>query len=61
LHGALNDTELRQRQLAEIKKVIATHRNRLPLVLVTHGSVISDLTVSISGWASLWFCGGRPQ
>lgn len=44
LQGALNDTELRQRQLAEIKKAIAARRSGLPLVLVTHGSVISDLT-----------------
>ena len=44
LQGALNDTELRQRQLAEIKKAIAAYRGGLPLVLVTHGSVISDLT-----------------
>jgi broad specificity phosphatase PhoE len=44
LQGALNDTELRQRQLAEINKAIAMHRSGLPLVLVTHGSVISNLT-----------------
>ncbi len=36
--------QLRQRQLAEIKKAIAAHRSRLPLVLATHGSVIGDLT-----------------
>jgi len=44
LMGALNDAELRERQLGEIKKVIAAHRGRLPLVLVTHGSVVTDLT-----------------
>jgi len=44
LLGALNDAELRERQLGEIKKVIAAHRGRLPLVLVTHGSVVTDLT-----------------
>ena len=44
LQGALNDAERRQRQLAEIKKMIAEHRSGPPLVLVTHGSVVSDLT-----------------
>jgi broad specificity phosphatase PhoE len=44
LGGALNDRNLRQRQLAEIRKVIAAHRDGPPLVLVTHGSVVSDLT-----------------
>ena len=44
LQGALNDTELRQRQLAEIRRRIAAHRSGPPLVLVTHGSVVTDLT-----------------
>lgn len=44
LQGALNDTGLRQRQLAEIRKALAAHQSGLPLVLVTHGSVITDLT-----------------
>ena len=44
LQGALNDAERRQRQVAEIKKRIAEHRTGPPLVLVTHGSVVSDLT-----------------
>ncbi len=44
LQGALNDAERRQRQLAEIRKAIALHRGALPLVLVTHGSVVTDLT-----------------
>jgi broad specificity phosphatase PhoE len=44
LQGALNDAERRQRQLAEIRKVIAAYRGELPLVLVTHGSVVTDLT-----------------
>jgi broad specificity phosphatase PhoE len=44
LGGALNDRNLRQRQIAEIKKVIAAHHDGPPLVLVTHGSVVSDLT-----------------
>jgi phosphohistidine phosphatase SixA len=43
LQGALRDQERRQRQLAEIKKTIAAHRSGPPLVLVTHGSVVSDL------------------
>jgi broad specificity phosphatase PhoE len=44
LQGALNDVELRRRLVAEIRKVIAAHREGPPLVLVTHGSVVSDLT-----------------
>ena len=44
LQGALSDAERRQRQLAEIKEAIAAHRDGLPLVLVTHGSVVTDLT-----------------
>jgi broad specificity phosphatase PhoE len=44
LQGALNDPERRQRQLAEIRATIAAHHAGAPLVLVTHGSVVSDLT-----------------
>lgn len=44
LQGALRDEERRQRQLVEIRKAIAEHRAGPPLVLVTHGSVVSDLT-----------------
>jgi broad specificity phosphatase PhoE len=44
LQGALNDTERRGRQIAEIKQRIAAHRSGPPLVLVTHGSVVTDLT-----------------
>ena len=44
LQGALNDAERRQRQLAEIKDKVAAHRGDLPLVLVTHGLVVSGLT-----------------
>jgi phosphohistidine phosphatase SixA len=44
LGGALRDQELRQRQLAEIRKRIAAHASGPPLVLVTHGIVITDLT-----------------
>lgn len=44
LQGALNETERRRRQLAEIKKAIASHQGGQPLVLVTHGSVVTDLT-----------------
>ena len=44
LQGALNDVERRQRQLAEIKDKVAAHRGDLPLVLVTHGLVVSGLT-----------------
>ena len=42
--GALNDAERRGRQLVEIRKAIAEHRSGPPLVLVTHGSVVTDLT-----------------
>ena len=44
LQGALNDVERRRRQITEIKQKIAAHRNGLPLVLVTHGSVVTDVT-----------------
>ncbi len=44
LQGALNDAERRRRQVAEIRRAIAAHRDGPPLVLVTHGSVVSDLT-----------------
>jgi len=44
LGGALRDAELRHRQVTEIKQRIAAHRDGPPLVLVTHGSVVSDLT-----------------
>jgi phosphohistidine phosphatase SixA len=44
LQGALNDAERRQRQLGEIKKRITAHGSGRPLVLVTHGSVVSDVT-----------------
>jgi broad specificity phosphatase PhoE len=44
LHGALNDVELRRRLIAQTRARIAEHREGPPLVLVTHGSVVSDLT-----------------
>lgn len=44
LQGALKDAELRQRLVAEVQKRMAAHRDGPPLVLVTHGSVVSDLT-----------------
>ena len=44
LQGALNNTELRHRQVDEIKRRIAEYRDGPPLVLVTHGSVVADLT-----------------
>ena len=44
LQGALNNQELRRRHIAEIKKAIDAPRDGPPLVLVTHGSVVSDLT-----------------
>jgi broad specificity phosphatase PhoE len=44
LQGALRNEALRQRQLVEIRKAIAEHVGGPPLVLVTHGSVVTDLT-----------------
>lgn len=44
LQGALRDADLRRRQIVEIQAAIAAHDGREPLVLVTHGSVVSDLT-----------------
>jgi broad specificity phosphatase PhoE len=44
LQGALRDEERRQRQAAAIKQRIAEHQSGPPLVLVTHGSVVTDLT-----------------
>ncbi len=44
LQGALSDEERRQRQLAETRKAIEAHRGGPPLVLVTHGSVVTALT-----------------
>ena len=44
LQGALNDTTLRQHLVEEIKQKIDAHREGPLLVLVTHGSIVSDLT-----------------
>jgi broad specificity phosphatase PhoE len=44
LQGALNDTELRRSRLAETRKAIDAHDAGAPLILVTHGSVVTDLT-----------------
>ena len=44
LQGSLNDRQRRATQLAEIRSRIAAHRSASPLVLVTHGSVVTDLT-----------------
>ena len=44
LQGALNNEERRLRQLDEIKAKIAAQREGPPLVLVTHGSVVTDFT-----------------
>jgi broad specificity phosphatase PhoE len=43
LQGALNDAERRRRQVAEIRLRLAAHRDGPPLVLVTHGSVVTEL------------------
>ena len=42
LQGSLNDEE-RRREVVEIRKAIAAHRSGPPLVLVTHGNVVTDL------------------
>jgi broad specificity phosphatase PhoE len=44
LQGALQDSARRQQQVAEIKRRMAAHAQGPPLVLVTHGSVVTDLT-----------------
>jgi broad specificity phosphatase PhoE len=44
LQGALNDSPRRRAQVDAVKQRIAAHRDGPPLVLVTHGSVIADLT-----------------
>jgi broad specificity phosphatase PhoE len=44
LQGALGASERRQRQLTEIRQRMAGHHDGPPLVLITHGSVVSDLT-----------------
>ena len=44
LQGALSDDAVRRRQLAEIRALVDAHRDGPPLVLVTHGSVVTDLT-----------------
>jgi phosphohistidine phosphatase SixA len=44
LQGSLSDSERRARDVAEIKQAIAAHRDALPLILVTHGSIVSDVT-----------------
>jgi broad specificity phosphatase PhoE len=44
LQGSLNDADLRQRQLVELRRRIAAHLAGPPLVMVTHGSVVTDLT-----------------
>jgi phosphohistidine phosphatase SixA len=44
LQGSLSDAELRRRQIAEINEAITAHRSGPALVLVTHGSVVSELT-----------------
>jgi phosphohistidine phosphatase SixA len=44
LQGALNDDARRRQQLVTIRARIAEHVSGPPLVLVTHGSVVTDLT-----------------
>ena len=44
LQGALNDAELRRSRVAEARKAVEAHHDGPLLVLVTHGSVVTDLT-----------------
>lgn len=44
LQGALADADLRRRLVDRIKARMAEHRSGPPLVLVTHGTVVTDLT-----------------
>ena len=44
LQGALRDADLRRRLLIPVQQAVAAHRDGPPLVLVTHGSVVTDLT-----------------
>ena len=44
LQGSLNDLERRRRLIGAIRSRIGAYRDARPLVLVTHGSVVSDLT-----------------
>ena len=44
LQGALSDEARRRAQVADIGVRIAAHSSGAPLVLVTHGSVVTDLT-----------------
>jgi len=44
LQGALNDAELRRSRVAEARKAVDAHSEGPLLVLVTHGSVVTDLT-----------------
>ena len=44
LQGSLRNDALRRQMVAEIKKTIADHQSGAPLVLVTHGTVVTDLT-----------------
>jgi broad specificity phosphatase PhoE len=56
LQGALDDAGRRQRQIAEIKQRIASHRTGPPLVLVTHGTVVTDLiglSIRMGGFVAL--------
>jgi phosphohistidine phosphatase SixA len=44
LQGSLRNEDLRRRQLVEMRKRIAEYTSGPPLVFVTHGSVVTDLT-----------------
>jgi len=44
LQGSLSDAERRRAQLVAMRRRIAAYRDGPPLVLVTHGSVVTDLT-----------------
>jgi len=44
LQGSLRDAERQHRMLAPVRQAMTEHRDGPPLVLVTHGSVITELT-----------------
>jgi broad specificity phosphatase PhoE len=44
LQGSLRDDHLRKRLLIPVRQAIAEQRDGPPLVLITHGSVVTDLT-----------------
>jgi hypothetical protein len=61
LRESLNDDERRKRQLAEIRKAIDANESGPPLVLVTHGSVVSNLVRLNLGMGAFVVLRGRAE